>query len=214
MLPLVAAGEAARIEAVIADWLELHERPRPPFAVVGIEKGLALVLRGLVVSFRLDRIDALDGGGLAIVDYKTGRTKGPEAWFEPRPQAPQLGLYALAQRAAVPGERVRAVAYAQLKAGELAIRGLAADEGAWPGLTLPPAVKRTALADWNAALRHWADAFDALGEEIVTGLATVTPRDPQTTCARCGLQAFCRIGAVALRDGERDDDDGDDTHDD
>jgi hypothetical protein len=202
MLPAVAAGEAARIEAVLTDWLELHERSRPPFAVIGIEKGLALTLRGLVVSLRLDRVDALDGGGVAIIDYKTGRTKGPDVWFEPRPQAPQLGLYALAQRATVPGERVRAVAYAQLKAGELAVRGLAADDEAWPGLPLPPAVKRAALADWNAALGYWAEALDALGVEIVTGLASVTPRDPRSTCKHCGLQPLCRIGAAALRDGE------------
>jgi len=181
-----------------------------PFAVIGIEKGLALDVHGLTISLRLDRVDALDGGGVAIVDYKTGLTSSPEVWFEPRPRAPQLGLYALAQRAATPGERVRAVAYTQLKAGELAVRGLAADDGAWPGLPLPAGLRRTAIADWNAALTYWANALDALGTEIVAGLATVTPRDPRMTCKHCGLQPFCRIGAVALRAGERDDSDDDD----
>ncbi len=209
LLPAVAAGEAARIEAIVADWLETHERARPPFAVIGIEKGLSLALHGLLVTLRLDRVDALDGGGVAIVDYKTGRAKGPGTWFEPRPQAPQLGLYALAQRAATPGERVRAVVYAQLKPGEIAARGLAADAGAWPGLPLPQALKRAALADWGAALSRWADAFDALGAEIVAGLATVTPRDPRSTCTHCGLQPLCRIGAAALRSGERADTDDD-----
>jgi probable DNA repair protein len=210
VIPAVAAEEGARIEGIVADWLLAHESMRPPFAVIGIEKGLALDVHGLTISLRLDRVDALDGGGVAIVDYKTGRTSSPDVWFEPRPRAPQLGLYALAQRAATPGERVRAVAYAQLKAGELAVRGLAADERAWPGLPLPPDVRRAALADWNAALAHWANALDVLGTEIVAGLATVTPRDPRLTCKHCGLQPFCRIGAAALRAGERDDSDDDD----
>jgi probable DNA repair protein len=210
VLPAVAAEEGARIEGLVADWLFAHERTRPPFAVIGIEKGLALDVHGLTISLRLDRVDALDGGGVAIVDYKTGRTSSPDVWFEPRPRAPQLGLYALAQRAATPGERVRAVAYAQLKAGELAVRGLAADDSAWPGLPLPSKLRRAAMADWNAALAHWAGALDALGTEIVAGLATVTPRDPRLTCKHCGLQPFCRIGAVALRAGERDDSDDDD----
>ena len=105
---------------------------------------------------------------------------------------------------------MRAVVYAQLKAGELAARGLAADDRAWPGLPLPSELRRAQLADWNAALAHWASALDVLGTEIVSGLATVTPRDPRLTCKHCGLQPFCRIGAVALRAGERDDSDDDD----
>jgi probable DNA repair protein len=210
-----AAAEAARdalpavrwrsMAAVIADWLELHERGRPPFAVVGIEKGLPLVLNGLLVSLRLDRVDALDDGGVAIIDYKTGRTRPPETWFEPRPQAPQLGLYALAQRAAAPGQRVRAVAYAQLKTGELAVRGIAADDEAWPVLPLPPKVRDAGLTDWSDAEARWAEAFAALADEIVSGLSTVTPRDPRKTCPNCGLQPFCRIGQAGL--GARDDDD-------
>ncbi len=210
VLPAVAAEEGGRIEGVVADWLRDHERKRPSFAVIGVEKGLALDVHGLTISLRLDRVDALDDGGVAIIDYKTGRTVGPDVWFETRPRAPQLGLYALAQRAATPGERVRAVVYAQLKAGELAVRGLAADDAAWPGLPLPPNVKRAALADWAAALAHWADALDMLGKEIVAGLATVTPRDPGETCKHCGLQPFCRIGAVALHATEQESSDDDD----
>ena len=58
---------------------------------------------------------------------------GPAVWFETRPRAPQLGLYALAQRAATSGRTRARGRYAQLKAGELAVRGLAADDAAWPG---------------------------------------------------------------------------------
>jgi len=205
IVPAIAAGEAERIAGVTADWLEAYERRRPPFAVIGIEKGLPLALCGLQVSLRLDRMDALDDGGVAIIDYKTGRTHRPESWFEARPQAPQLGLYALAQRAAAPGQRVRAVAYAQVKAGELAVRGLAADGDAWPVLPLPPKVKGAGLADWSAAEARWAEALTVLGAEIVAGLSTVTPRDPRKTCARCGLQPLCRIGAAGLRRPEDDD---------
>jgi len=204
-VPVIAAGEAARIAALIADWLDAYERARPPFAVVGIEKGLPLELNGLLVSLRLDRVDALDDGGVAIIDYKSGKTRRPETWFGPRPQAPQLALYALAHRAATPGQSVRAVAYAQVKTGELAVRGLAADGEAWPALSLPPMVRGAGLADWSDAEARWADALAGLAEEIVAGRATVTPRDPRTTCANCGLQPFCRIGAAGLR--HRDDDD-------
>jgi ATP-dependent helicase/nuclease subunit B len=203
---VIAAGEAERIAGVIVDWVEAYDRPRPPFAVVGIEKGLSLALCGLQVSLRLDRMDALDDGGVAIIDYKTGRTHRVESWFEDRPQAPQLGLYALAQRAAAPGQRVRAVAYAQVKAGELAVRGLAADGDAWPVLPLPSRIRNAGLADWSAAEARWAEALAVLGDEIVSGVSTVTPRDPRKTCAHCGLQPLCRIGAAGLRRAEDEDD--------
>ena len=80
---MIAAGEAERIAGVVVDWLEAYDRPRPSFAVIGIEKGLPLALCGLQVSLRLDRMDALDDGGVAIIDYKTGRTHRAEDWFEP-----------------------------------------------------------------------------------------------------------------------------------
>ncbi|HYQ99108.1 MAG TPA: PD-(D/E)XK nuclease family protein [Casimicrobiaceae bacterium] len=206
MVPVIAAGEAARIAALIADWLDAHERGRPPFAVVGVEKGLPLDLHGLLVSLRLDRVDALEDGGVAIIDYKTGKAHRAETWFESRPQAPQLGLYALAHRAAAPGQPVRAVAYAQVRTGELAVRGLAADDEAWPALPPPAKIRGARLASWTDALAHWAEAVAGLADEIVSGRATVTPRDPRMTCARCGLQPLCRIGAPGLREGGGDDD--------
>ena len=91
--------------------------------------------------------------------------------------------------------RVRAVAYAQVKAGKLAVRGLAADGDAWPVLPMPSKVKGAGIADWRAAETRWADALAMLGDEIVSGVSSVAPRDPRKTCAHCGLQPLCRIGA-------------------
>ena len=206
LLPVVAAGEPLRLKALLESWLDAQERGRPPFSVLGVEQSLSVTAAGLTLKLRLDRVDALASGGTAIIDYKTGRVTAPEAWFEPRPRAPQLGLYALARRATAPTERIRAVAYAQVRRGELDVEGIAADDGAWPALALPSDMKRTALADWSAVELRWAELLGALAGEVASGLATVTPRDPKKTCARCDLQPFCRIGALAVEDREGNDD--------
>ncbi|MGH8714508.1 MAG: PD-(D/E)XK nuclease family protein, partial [Casimicrobiaceae bacterium] len=94
----VRAAEARRLERLLHAWLDI-ERARPPFAVAAIEAPRTLTLGGVVFRMRLDRVDALDGGGVAIIDYKTGVAERPRQWFDDRPRASQLGMYALAQRA-------------------------------------------------------------------------------------------------------------------
>ena len=69
-----------------------------------IEREELLRLAGVELSVRIDRVDALDAGGLAILDYKSGRP-GKAEWYEPRPSHVQLMAYL----AAVGGD-VRALA--------------------------------------------------------------------------------------------------------
>jgi ATP-dependent helicase/nuclease subunit B len=195
---IVAAGEGARIAKLVRRWLDEFERVRPPFTIRGVEVPVKLKLSDLSFSLRLDRVDGLRGGGVAVIDYKTGHTVRVGAWFDTRPQAPQLALYALAQRVAAPSEPVRAVAYAQLKTGELRLLGLAADASAWPGLPQPEAIRGPGLAGWSDVEARWAESLTALASEIAGGHAVVAPRDVEKTCGRCRLWAFCRIGVVRL----------------
>ena len=199
---LVRAGEARRLAAVLGAWLAI-ERTRPPFVVQNIEELQTFSFGGLEFRLRLDRIDALADGGLAILDYKTGRVEKPARWFDPRPRAAQLGMYTLAQRAAAPELPVRAVAYVQLCPGDVCAAGLAADEDAWPGLAAVTSVGPR--GDWRALELWWQARLGALAQEIAEGHATVTPRASPSPCRNCGLQAVCRIeSARRTRDGDAD----------
>ncbi len=75
-------------------WLDEGERVRPPFRVRGHEQAVDCELEGVAVRVRVDRIDELDAGGLAIIDYKSGRVVKPARWFAPRPEGVQLAVYA------------------------------------------------------------------------------------------------------------------------
>jgi len=203
--PLAVEVERLRLRALLRHWLVDHERTRTSFGVLEREARFSLELKGLRVKLRLDRVDALAGGGVAIIDYKTGRAVSPPRWFDARPQAPQLGVYLLAWQAAHAGDPVRAVAYAQLRRGELAVAGIAADERAWPALSKVSALRDGALTNWTDIERRWTDLLGALADEIVQGHAAVTPRDPTKICRSCGLQSLCRIGPEGLvADGEGD----------
>ena len=92
-----------------------------------IEARRRLRLAELDLDFRLDRVDTLVSGGAVVIDYKAGAAIPPAKWFDARPQAPQIGLYVLAERVSTPERLIRAAAYAQLKTGELNVRGIAAD---------------------------------------------------------------------------------------
>src|SRR5208337_3037116 len=86
---VVRANEARRLRALVIAWLAL-ERERAPFAVREVEAQRSIELGQLTFRLRLDRVDALAGGGLAILDYKSGRVESLSRWFDTRPQASQL----------------------------------------------------------------------------------------------------------------------------
>jgi hypothetical protein len=163
-----------------------------------------LHLGGIAFRLRPDRVDTLASGGVAILDYKSGRVERPAQWFDERPRASQLGLYTLAQRAAAPEIAVRAVVYAQLCPGEVVSAGLAADVDAWPGLAAVSSVGPR--GDWPALESWWSRRLGALAAEIAQGHAAVTPRESPLPCRSCGLHAVCRIESMRH---VRDDDVGD-----
>jgi RecB family exonuclease len=203
--PPVAAAESARLAATLHGWLTTVERERPGFAVAATEAEARLALGGLVLSFRIDRVDALADGGVAIIDYKSGRVPAPSKWFAARPSGTQVGLYALARKDAVPDAPLRAAAYAQLKAGDVTVAGLAADADAWPGLRTPAEARGVNLAAWPDVERFWRERYGALAAAFRAGDAAVLPRDAQA-CRYCDLQPVCRVQALddAPRDTEDD----------
>jgi ATP-dependent helicase/nuclease subunit B len=191
----VAAGESQRLADTVRAWLDAVERERPPFVVRATELTVPLTLGGIGISLRIDRVDTLADGGVAVIDYKSGRAVDPAKWFAPRPSGTQVGLYALALRAMPNPPVVRATVYAQMKAGEIAVKGLAADADAWPALKTAAGLRNAALDNWADVEADWARRFGALAADFARGAAHVAPRDAQS-CAHCDLQALCRIQSL------------------
>ena len=197
---VIAAGETSRIATLLRDWIDGYERGRPRFTVEGNEVKADLTLRGLAFRLRIDRVDRTERGAV-IIDYKTGVIVPPKAWFDPRPRSPQIGLYTLARRQAASEPATRAVAYAQLRSGELKVNGVTADAATgWP---LVP-IEKTLTPSWSAFEAWWDTELDGLANELRMGIAPVAPRDGAKTCRTCRLWALCRFSSVIAGGDDRD----------
>lgn len=93
----------------LAQFLELV-RTGPQPEVLETEQNFDLQVAGTKLRGRVDRIDRVDGDGVAIVDYKTGKPKSQEDADE----SLQLSLYALAARE-VWGHRVAQLVFYNLE---------------------------------------------------------------------------------------------------
>jgi hypothetical protein len=194
--PVVASGESQRLADTVRAWLDVIERERPPFAVRDTEMTLPLVLGGIGISLRIDRVDTLADGGVAVIDYKSGRAVVPGKWFAPRPSGTQVGSYVLALRATPDPPLVRAAVYAQLKAGEIGVKGLVADAGAWPPLKIAAELRSVPISSWTEIETEWARSLGTLAADFAQGAAAVEPRDAQC-CRQCELHALCRIQSLS-----------------
>jgi ATP-dependent helicase/nuclease subunit B len=191
--PRLCALESARLRGNILELLAL-ELERQPFAVELIEGGpidgpeatALIALAGLHFRLRIDRVDRLPDGSRIVLDYKTGKVAG--SFAQARPDAPQLPLYAVLEPAC------RGVAYASLASGEVAFKGVAAQDDWIPGVrAAAEATRRSAhpAEDWDALQAFWRGELEALAAEVRDGRAVVDPK-PQA-CRQCDLHALCRV---------------------
>ena len=184
------------IEWLLARAAELLEidAARPPFEVESVEQEYAVKLGGLALALRVDRIDRLEDGSLAVIDYKTGADAEAAAWFGERPRLPQLPLYV----EAVGAGRVSAVAFGRVRTGDTAYSGVARDSAAFPGLIAQGSRGwPDEHSSWEELIDAWHRRLSSIALEHTSGDARLAP-DPERACRYCGLGMLCRIGETRL----------------
>ena len=194
--PFPAAWRTIEIDCLrqlLEEWLNLEKR-RPPFIVRERETRHHLSVAGLAIRTRVDRIDELTDGTRILLDYKTGRPDFRDCLGD-RPLEPQLPLYAVSVTKGAMG----AVAFAAVRRGECAFRGVACEENALP--SVPPLDRsriaaEEGIAGWEELLERWRSALKGLGEEFADGLAKVAPVDGDKACGTCELQPLCRVAEM------------------
>jgi probable DNA repair protein len=170
--------ERARLAKLAREWLEEEEK-RSPFKVAFLEENRLMKVAGLELSGRIDRMDRLPDGSHVLIDYKTGNPN-PKSWIGPRPEDPQLPLYALSS-----SEPVSAVAFARLKPGEMRFMGVSRDRDVLPEVN--------AARSWPELLAEWKREAESLGKSFAGGVAHVDPKNDLETCRLCDLQTLCRV---------------------
>jgi ATP-dependent helicase/nuclease subunit B len=186
-----------RLQRLLSGWLELELERRLPFEVKLSEKELEDVRVGpLRLSVRMDRVDVVEGGEV-LIDYKTGHAS-PNDWLTPRPDAPQLPLYAILTQA----DQLQGVAFGLVRAGEgRGLKGYAAGDG-----LLPRPGKLKDAATLEAQVERWREVLVALAEEFSSGDARVSPKTYPGTCAHCGQRILCRLDVSLLEEDDEQED--------
>jgi ATP-dependent helicase/nuclease subunit B len=172
--------EQRRLQNLLTQWLDL-EKSRSPFTVLKPEEERLVTVGGLQVRTRVDRIDALDARGEIILDYKTGQVKST-GWDTDRPDEPQLPLYC-----ATSARPINGAAFAVIRTGELAFRGITENEAILPGIKK----MSTQPASFAELVAEWKRILERLAADYRDGVATVDPKPG--ACEYCGLTALCRI---------------------
>jgi ATP-dependent helicase/nuclease subunit B len=173
------ARERGRAARLIGALCEL-EAGRAPFVIQELEAEHHLAIAGALINVRIDRVDGLQDGTHAILDYKSGRALTPD-WEVARTTHPQLLVYL--QAVARP---VSALAVAHLDPKSVVFKGIGDQDSRLPGLK-----GLHEPGSWAQQLAVWRDQVGQLAADFLRGEARVEPMDG--ACDYCHLHAFCRI---------------------
>jgi ATP-dependent helicase/nuclease subunit B len=173
------ARESLRTRRLILALCDL-EKQRAPFAVKATEQSRTLQLGAAQLRVRIDRIDALESGGVAILDYKSGKPVAGD-WDSERPTHPQLLTYLAAV-----DDDVRALATVNVTVAKgVRFAGVAADSG------VLPQVKSNDARDWALRRSEWLACVEKLAAGFLAGRAVVDPMPG--ACDYCEIKSVCRI---------------------
>jgi len=179
--------EKRRLIGLVRAWLE-QDRRRGAFTVIAVEDKRGMAIGGLTLNARLDRVDETADGRRIVIDYKTGQATAA-AMLGDRPDEPQLPLYLLTAESGA-----AAVAFAQVRAGDMAYVGLARDADLLPGIKAwTESRHRERYPAWPDLVAAWQADLERIAGQFAAGVAAVDPKLPDQTCRLCDQQPFCRI---------------------
>lgn len=189
--------EQQRLKSLLAEWIKL-ELSRPEFEVSALEQSENIQIGKIRIKARLDRVDRLSDGTLAVIDYKTGANIEDieKLWMDQRIIEPQLPIYAQHK-----GNHISAVILAQINPKSMAFHGISDHPDVFKGrrVKTPEAVKHNDLKD---VTQQWKVSLENLAKEMETGLALVSPLpgNEDKACRYCNLAPLCRINEQNERD--------------
>jgi ATP-dependent helicase/nuclease subunit B len=179
--------EKQRLARLARAWLE-YEKMRGSFTVIATEDKRRVEVGGLTFNARLDRVDEIESGTRIVIDYKT-RAPSVGSMLGERPDEPQLPLYLVAAEPAA-----AAVAFAQVKAGDMRFAALARDGDLLPGVkAFAESYYRDRYDSWRHVVDAWRADLARIAAGFAGGDAAVEPKQYPRTCRYCDVKPFCRI---------------------
>lgn len=184
---LLIQAEKQRIAMLLWKWFML-EKQRPPFKVISVEKAMTVTLNGIPLSVKMDRMDQLEDGSCALIDYKTGKVS-VRSWGGDRLDEPQLPFYWVMSE-----ELISAIAYAQIHIEGVEFKGVSQISDILPGvLPINRMLKEMPEMNWSELKGFWKQILGQLWTDFYEGKIRLDPKKGKETCGYCGFQALCRV---------------------
>lgn len=159
MLSALAELETERLLGLLRDLLVMELR-RTPFRIVETEQNYEINLGLYELTARLDRLDEIGDGELALLDYKSGRRISAGNWFRSPLEDVQVPLYA-GQFA----DRLSAAVLCLLQPAGVRYRGYWVAPGSFPGMVSRLPEDRA----WPRQLEVWSSEIARLAADFMQG---------------------------------------------
>ena len=161
--------EHERLYKLINAWLQ-HEKERNiAFNMIDCEAEKKVMICGIEITLKVDRIQQLENGELEFIDYKTGQEPKMTSWGENRIAEPQLPIYA-----AFGGDdsKIASAQFGWVKIADHAFIGVSNESfDVDPDKRKPKFLQE--FTDWHSLLDHWKASIQAIAQEIKIGEAAV-----------------------------------------
>jgi probable DNA repair protein len=180
-LRVYAELERQRLEQLILRLVHL-DLQRADYAVECLEAVTVAEVAGRRIRCRIDRVDRLSTGDLAVIDYKSGSRASPADWFKERLLEPQLPLYVRTL-----SEPVAAMVLAAIQAKGASYRGVWVREKEFPGSS----AAAWDSAGWQKQQAAWAAQLELLVEEYARGDTRIFLAD--LAAAQGGVAPLTRV---------------------
>jgi exodeoxyribonuclease-5 len=162
--------EHERLTSLLSDWLSFEKTREVKFTLDQCEAEKQVNINGIEVTLKIDRIHALENGGLEIVDYKTGQVPKMKSWGEDRITEPQLPIYAVFYEDFE--NEVAGVQFGMVKTKDHNYTGISAvNFEAEPEKRKPAFIR--AFEDWESLKTFWKTSIENIVLEIKKGEAPV-----------------------------------------
>ncbi len=182
------ALEHERLYKLVGDWLRYEKQCDIPFEIIACEADKKVLIGGIEVSLKIDRIHQLENGGIEFIDYKTGQKPNMSSWGEARITETQLPIYAVFYDETYAATGVQ---FGMVKTAEHAFFGVVETnfeidkDKRKPKFTQP-------FNSWQHLLQHWKICIEAIAEEIKLGEAAVKFED-EANLAYCEVIPLLRL---------------------
>jgi probable DNA repair protein len=182
------ALEHERLFKLVGDWLTYEKERNESFEIVACEADRKVMIGGIEVSLKIDRIQQLENGGITFIDYKTGQKPNMNSWGEARIIDPQLPIYAIFYDESY---KVIGVHFGMVKTVDHAFFGVAEANFETDVEKRKPKFTQQ-FNSWQNLLNHWQTSIEAIAEEIKAGEAAIK-FDDVTNLAYCEVLPLLRL---------------------